>query len=114
MTIRDARLLATALAAAFPFPRVPSATVDLYTEQLAALPDTDAARTAVKRVIEEADRFPPLVMILREYRWYARRNADELARVRGLDEPPPDPANAEKARALLRRLTNAVGDMDAA
>jgi hypothetical protein len=69
----EAKLLVAALAAAFPHPRVPEATVTLYCEQLARLDDADAARAAVEVLIANEERFPPVAVILREYRSARRR-----------------------------------------
>jgi hypothetical protein len=104
VTAAEARLLVAALVAAFPHPRVPAATIALYREQLAKLGDIEAARGTVELLIQNEDRFPPVAAIRREYQPLARRNADERARTHGLPEPPADPRNVERARALLKRL----------
>jgi hypothetical protein len=101
----EAQALVELLKAAFPYPRIPDLTVALYREQLARLPDADAARTAVESLIANEERLPPVAVILREYRPAAQRNADERARARGLPEPPPDPENAQRASEMVDRLT---------
>jgi hypothetical protein len=112
----EAKLLVAALAAAFPHPRVPEATVTLYCEQLARLDDADAARAAVEVLIANEERFPPVAVILREYRsarrWRAQEQAAERARGRGLAESPPlDLAeNACRARELLVRLEHGMAE----
>jgi hypothetical protein len=104
----EAKLLVAALTAAFPHPRVPQATVELYREQLARLPDVDAARSALEVLIANEERLPPIALVLREYRPAARRNAERRARGRELPEPPPDPESARKARELLDRLERSI------
>lgn len=110
MTTAQARMFVTALAAAFPFPRVPDSTVALYIEQIAQLQDVDAAREAIRTLIANEDRFPTIALIGREYRPHAKRNADERARERGLNEPPPDPDIARRARELRDRLSTIVAE----
>lgn len=104
MTRQDAKLLMAQLAAAFPFPQLPVATVALYVEKLEPLLDVDAARAAVDEAVDTLDRLPSVAWLLQRYRDHARRNAERRANERGLDEPPPDPANAARARELLDRL----------
>jgi hypothetical protein len=109
----EAQLLVAALVAAFPHPRIPRATIALYNEQFGRLADAEAARTSVELLIANEERFPPIAILLREYRMAARRNMEERSRVRGLDEPPPDPENARKAREYLERLTGRMAERSA-
>ena len=86
MTLAEADALVALLTAAFPHPRVPELTAQMYREQLTRLADVDAARAAVEALIENEHYFPPVAAVLREYRPAARRNAEERARGHELEE----------------------------
>jgi hypothetical protein len=114
MNPAEAEALVELLTAAFPIPRVPDLTVALYREQLARLPDVDAARAAVEALIANEERFPPIALVLREYHPAARRNIEERSRGRELEEPELDEdarrENARRARELHERLERVVAE----
>jgi hypothetical protein len=110
VTPAEAKLLVAALAAAFPHPRIPEATIALYREQLAKLADVEAARVVVELLIQNEDWFPTIAAILREYRPISRRNADARAHTHGLPEPPLDPENARRAREMVARLEASIAE----
>ncbi len=109
MTRTEAEQLVAVLMAAFPHPVVPDGTRGLYAEQLSKCKDAALMAEVVQATIENEERFPPLAVLLTEYRRRAKRHADEMARWRGLEEAPPDQAvNARRARELFERLASAV------
>jgi hypothetical protein len=111
----EARALVALLLAAFPSPAVPEATANLYRSYIVDWNDLEAAGETIHAVVLNEERWPPFALLLREYRIRAKRNADQVARVRGLAEAPLDLAeNARQARALLERLTTAVDERPAA
>jgi hypothetical protein len=106
MTREQAAKLVELLFAAFPFPRPPLDTFELYHRELLAL-DYGTAQEVVQKLVRGEQRLPPLAVVLREYRAIRRRLAVEQAEERGLPEPEPDPEAAAKARAYLARLEEA-------
>jgi hypothetical protein len=114
VTPEQATALVELLVAAFPHPRVPELTVALYRDQLTALADADAARTAVHALIAHEEYFPPIALVLREYHPAARRNAEERARGHELEEPELDEEtrveNVRRARELLDRLERGIAE----
>ena len=97
------------LMAAFPHPLVPESTRGLYVQQVGKCKDVALMAEVVQAVIENEERFPPLALLLTEYRRRAKRHADEMARWRGLEEPPPVQAeNVRRARELFERLASAI------
>ncbi len=114
MTLAEADALVALLTAAFPHPRVPELTAQMYREQLTRLADVDAARAAVEALIENEHYFPPVAAVLREYRPAARRNAEERARGHELEERPPDwQEQAARAREVLDRLNRSMDERSA-
>jgi hypothetical protein len=109
MTRAEADRLVLVLMAAFPHPLVPDSTRSLYAEQISNCKDAALMAEVVQATIENEERFPPLALLLSEYRRRAKRQADETARWRGLEEPPPDQAeNARRAQELYERLASAI------
>jgi hypothetical protein len=105
MTADQADALYTTLLAAWPYPQQPKLTGEVFKSKLVRLPDLDVARETVELLTDKADRFPIWPVFRREYAAIARRKTEELARRRGLEEPPADFAfQAAKARELLERL----------
>jgi hypothetical protein len=109
MTRAEAEQVVAVLMAAFPHPLIPDSTRELYVQQVGRCRDVTLMAEVVQATIENEERFPPLALLLSEYRRRAKRQADEMARWRGLEEPPPDQAeNARRARELFERLASAV------
>jgi hypothetical protein len=105
-----ARTLVAQLAAAFPIPRVPEATLRLYEAELAGLADVDTAREAVRATVLGADRWPPLVRLLDEYAIAARRRARDRAETHGLPEPETVPVTPEQIQWMRDRIEHGFGN----
>jgi hypothetical protein len=110
MTHEQAEALVAVLLAAFPHPRVPDLTVELYCQRIAQLRDVDAATEAVNAIADGEDRWPTLKLVLREYDTRAKRNRDRLAYERGLLEGPPEPDGLARAQALLDRVNRSIAE----
>jgi hypothetical protein len=111
----DTRMLLAKLVAAFPFPTPPEGTAALWTEELAKLPNVEAARAAIDALIREERFWPPLATMLERYAEARRDLAEQEARERGLAERTADPPldeleNKRRARELLDRLNRTVGE----
>lgn len=104
MTRAQAHQLVAVLEAAFPFPRLPDATIVLYVNELARCADPDAAREAIETVIRNEVRWPPLAVLHGEYRDSARRHADDRARARGLPEPAEGVPMPAEVRAWVKTI----------
>jgi len=100
---RQAAQVVRRLFAAFPYPRPPKDTFDLYHAELLVL-DYAPAQEAVAQLVRGEERLPPLAVVLREYQAARRREQVELAHVRGLPEPEAAPDSAARARDLLQHL----------
>jgi hypothetical protein len=108
MTDREANALVAVLVAAFPHPLVPNATMALYATQLAQCKDAAVMAEVVQAAIENEERFPPISVLLREYRSRRKRKADQLAS-RGLEEAKAsDAENERQARMLYERLRDSI------
>jgi hypothetical protein len=110
MRHEQAEALVAVLLAAFPYPRVPDLTVELYCQRLAQLHDVDAATEAVNAIADGEERWPTLKLILREYDTRAKRNRDRLAYERGLDEGPPDPNALARVREIQAVIQRAIDE----
>jgi enoyl-CoA hydratase/carnithine racemase len=107
----DAAMLVAKLQAAFPHPRVPPETVELYVEELAKLADLEAARGAVADLVHSERFWPSLAALHEAYLTTSRRIREREAAERGLAEPSaePDPRTREQAWAALEQLKGVEG-----
>jgi hypothetical protein len=102
----DAEDLVVTLAAAFPYPEPPDATLALYVDELAQLANADIARTAITELVRTVRFLPRLAEIIEAY-WDVRREWEErrarAAAERALppgDYPPPPPEVVEQFAAM--------------
>ncbi len=107
MTKQEAQGLIAAIAAAWPSPRIPQATIALYRSELERLKDYDAAKTAIHGLISTSRYLPTIAELKAVYRIGVRRNAEQRAETRGLSEAPGVPMPPE-VKEQLDRLFNRV------
>jgi hypothetical protein len=111
VTDSDAAALVARLAAAFPTPTIPEATLALYGEELAKLRDEEAAGEAVQGLILSASAWPPLAEILAAYRRAAFRRREEAEARRREREEPEVVRGPDHARAILAALPERGGPL---
>jgi hypothetical protein len=114
MTPAEARAFVDRLIAAFPFPRRPQATIDLYVGELAELKDREAALASLTSIIRTGDRFPTVAAIRTEYQAQRRRRAHDRADTHGLPEPDGCPAPPEVHRWLDEHTRRRGSEREAA
>jgi hypothetical protein len=119
MTRQDAMELVEKLAAAFPHPEPPEATLELYRDELQRLDDAAAARQAIEELYRDPDTryLPTLGAIHAAYVDALHRLRDWRASERGLPEGDPrdapiDPAVLAEIERLLGRPFKPFRDMD--
>jgi hypothetical protein len=108
MTRRQAEELVTLLAAAFPTPQPPDATLALYIEGLVLLPNAETAREAIEELYRDpSTTFLPALGAIHEAYWKVQRDAAErrarAAAARGLPSGkyPPPPAEVVEQFAAM-------------
>lgn len=120
MSNADARRLVSMLAAAFPNPKVPRVTLELFAHELARWKDDQATKDAVEAVIRSARWWPSLAEIrelyeARAHTYAERRAADEreraqeFAQAHGLPQARREPIPAETIAWLRARGINVDG-----
>jgi hypothetical protein len=107
MTRDEAEALATVLAAAFPNPPPPKATLALYAGELELLDSAAIARAAIAELYRDPEiRFLPTIGQIHDRYWEVRYRAEERERIPATTGarpqlPPGERGGLEPIRAVL-------------